>query len=116
MITSVHIDLDLNITLSGVTGLATLPASVPRLTREAAEVTAVAAASATSATGSGTSPGSAARRRTGATSATVGRLLVDVDGVTNPLIVCRNRTHCPQLQPGGGHLLQLQSGEAGVWF
>ena len=76
----------------------------------------VAAASATSATGSGTSPASAARRRTGATSATVGRLLVDVDGVTNPLIVCRNRTHCPQLQPGGGHLLQLQSGEAGVWF
>ena len=35
---------------------------------------------------------------------------------SNPLIVCRNRTHCPQLQPGGGHLLQLQSGEAGVWF
>ena len=35
---------------------------------------------------------------------------------SNPLIVCRNRTHRPQLQPGGGHLLQLQSGEAGVWF
>ena len=44
----VNIDLDLNITLSGVTGLATLPASVLRLTREAAEVTAEAAASATS--------------------------------------------------------------------
>ena len=39
----VDINLDLNITLSGVTGLTTLPASVPRLTREAAEVTAVAA-------------------------------------------------------------------------
>ena len=39
----VNIDLDLNITLSDVTGLTTLPASVPVLTREAAEVTAVAA-------------------------------------------------------------------------
>ena len=107
----------------GVTVLVTLPASAPRLTEEiasveAAEVTAEEAASATSATGSGTSPGSAARRRTGATSATVGRLSVelDVDCVTNPLIVYRNWTHCPQLQPGGGHLLQLQSGEAGVWL
>ena len=39
----VNIYLDLNITLSDLTGLVTLPASVPRLTREAAEVTAVAA-------------------------------------------------------------------------
>ena len=39
----VDINLDLNITLSDLTGLATLPASVPRLTWEAAEVTAVAA-------------------------------------------------------------------------
>ena len=39
----VNIDLDLNITLSDLTGLTTLPASVPRLTREAAKVTAVAA-------------------------------------------------------------------------
>ena len=39
----VDINLDLNITLSDLTGLATLPSSVPRLTWEAAEVTAVAA-------------------------------------------------------------------------
>ena len=75
------------IDFEGVTGLVTLLASAPRLTEEiasveAAEVTAEEAASATSATGSGTSPGSAARRRTGATSATVGRLSVAVDGVT----------------------------------
>ena len=73
----------------GVTELVTLPASAPRLTEEiasveAAEVTAEEAASATSATGSGTSPGSAARRRTGATSATA--------AATSPGTVARRRT------------------------
>ena len=53
----------------------------------------VAAASATSATGSGTSPGSAARRRTGATSATVGRLSVAVDGVTLTPYSCAGTGH-----------------------
>ena len=43
LVSGVDINLDLNITLSDVTGLATLPSSVPRLTWEAAEVTAVAA-------------------------------------------------------------------------
>ena len=40
LVSGVNIDLDLNITLSDLTGLTTLPASVPRLTREAAKVTA----------------------------------------------------------------------------
>ena len=43
VVSGVDINLDLNITLSDLTGLATLPASVPRLTWKAAEVTAVAA-------------------------------------------------------------------------
>ena len=43
LVSGVDINLDLNITLSDLTGLATLPASVPRLMWEAAEVTAVAA-------------------------------------------------------------------------
>ena len=77
------------IDFEGVTGLVTLLASAPRLTEEiasveAAEVTAEEAASATSATGSGTSPGSAARRRTGATSATA--------AATSPGTAARRRT------------------------
>ena len=43
VVSGVNIDLDLNITLSDLTGLTTLPASVPRLTWEAAKVMAVAA-------------------------------------------------------------------------